>query len=343
MALRRVEPCALLGSQFGLDCVQPPDYVGERWATVRHAVPACLNERSHRRRHAFRQPRSLAVAGGVGQSSLERRPIRVRKLMCEDLKEHHRVGEHVRRRDVPLVPQNLGRHPPVRADFRSEHVGARDGLVVLGAERHGEPEVGDLGFQVCRQQHVGGLEVSVQDALRVQVFHAAGDSSCHAHEEALGRAARERRAQVPSLAELHDQAVGGRFHHRPQEAHDVDVIQIAQHDHLSLPSIQADLTAPGDLDGDPLAFKVRGVGGARCPGANLVLELKFVEANAELLHERRVLELARGLRRQTARDHARARRRRGGPIPTAEARQPVRPHRPRRSERLRSHPTWRTG
>ena len=72
-------------------------------------------------------------------------------------REHVGGGRH------GLAPGLLGRHEPRRAD---DHAGHREPVGLVAAERHAE--VGEARLAPVVEQHVGGLDVAVDDALAVR-------------------------------------------------------------------------------------------------------------------------------------------------------------------------------
>ena len=148
------------------------------------------------------QRRGVGVAGaGVlgqapGDDGVERRRdvgdrARRRRVLVEHGVEDGRV---VGRRERAPARQHLVEHDPERP-----HVGPRVGVTarllgrpVLGGARRvtgpgqrdagdpGDPEVEDLGRPVGAQEHVGRLEVAVDDPPRVRGRHPRRDPSCDA-------------------------------------------------------------------------------------------------------------------------------------------------------------------
>ncbi|MCO5167000.1 MAG: hypothetical protein M9894_11605 [Planctomycetes bacterium] len=159
-----------------------------------HAVRVGREPRAEARR------RRRVAPGDCGQERDERVALE-RATPREQLVEHDAEREHVRRRPGPAaLLELLGRHVPGRPDDRARRGHAR--LLVVA----GHAEVGQDRRVVGRaQEHVGRLQVAVDDPRRVDVRqgprHVAADAQGASDVE---RAARRRRLEVAAGHEVQD-------------------------------------------------------------------------------------------------------------------------------------------
>ena len=109
--------------------------------------------------------------------------------LVEDASQRIDVGARADLLDLPLGL--LGRHVAGRAQDR-----ARLGLPGVVFEPLHQPEVADLGLAACGQEDVGRLQIAMDDAAAVGVFHAVGQRS---HQP--GRLARRLRRAVDLLGQ----------------------------------------------------------------------------------------------------------------------------------------------
>ena len=116
------------------------------------------------RRHWLAVPHLLQrVQGGIAP---ERRPTG--QQFVQDRAERIDIGRHAGLSDV--ARRLLGCHIARRADQR---LGL--GQATAPADELGEPEIGDLGHPILREEDVRRLEVSVENATLVGMVHRPGD------------------------------------------------------------------------------------------------------------------------------------------------------------------------
>jgi hypothetical protein len=162
-----------------------------------------VTERRERRRLLAQDRRHRLGAGGAFERPLAR----------EHLEEHDAEGEDVRPVVHRVAANLLGRHVADRAHHHaglgstSDHRRRRR-LAAAGADRRdlaGETEVEDLHVPVARDEHVLGLQVAMDDALRMRGREALGNLT-GVFRGALRRERPgfERLAKRLSLEQLHD-------------------------------------------------------------------------------------------------------------------------------------------
>ena len=168
-----------------------------------------------RRPSATRRSRSGAPSVAILCAISIGRAALARALAAERLEGDRRERVDVGRRPGPAAVELLRRH--VRG--RAEHGAAARDLGAVG--RGGDPEVGELRDAVLADQHVGGLHVAVNHALRVRVVERVAEVADHARD-LLGpqRPAAQHPRQRLALHVLHDDqhalVVGRGVEHRDE-------------------------------------------------------------------------------------------------------------------------------
>ena len=126
----------------------------------------------------------------------------------------------------------LGREVVGAAD---EHVGARDAGLPVRVDGARDPEVGQLHGAVAGQEHVLGLDVAVDHALRLRV----GERPAHLGADPRGLGRRQRalaphaRLEVLPLDELHDEVRPLGVLAAVEQVHEVRVRQAGDQERLA--------------------------------------------------------------------------------------------------------------
>ena len=173
---------------------------GVHFETAQHDLLQPLRRRRHQRarrnRIAVEAPPELGHSRGVTERQAPRR----------ELVQDAAQGEDVRSRVAAHAEHLLGRHVHPVAERNAQLFGKEIGKVPVV----GEPEVDQDSFAVRPEQHVGGLQVEVNDVLPMQV----GERKRHRGAEARDHLGRHRRALGPvvqpdAVDVLHDEVRRG--------------------------------------------------------------------------------------------------------------------------------------
>ncbi len=197
-------------------------------------------------RAALRQPDPAIVQRDQVLRGL--RPVRV--LADERLVEHQR-----RRPDVDLVVGRLAEH------LLRRHVAQRSQEAVVdrrvGGLEVGDPEVRQLRHAILAQEDVAGLDVPVDDPLRVGVGERVADGRDGAQDVGVGQlAGAEGRDEVAALHVLeHDVRVVLVLDH-VEQPHDRGVVQLPPDPQLAAGAAGQGLVLGDRLEGDDAAAGV---------------------------------------------------------------------------------------
>ena len=212
------------GGGRGLARVEGRDHVAERLEAIgrslgEHAQDDPLEPLGHVGAQVARARRRL---GHVGEEDVGELLLVEREAAAQELEEGHAERVLVAAR-VELEPVRLlGRHEVRRPRDRR-----RDEELVLG--RDGEPEVDDLHLAVGGEHEVGGLDVAVQELLRVRVVEALGRLAREAHglvDRELPLALVPEVVDRAALEELHDEEVVPAL--RPVDVEDADDVGVVE-------------------------------------------------------------------------------------------------------------------
>mmetsp|Transcript_30251 Transcript_30251/g.76238 ORF Transcript_30251/g.76238 Transcript_30251/m.76238 type:complete len:493 (+) Transcript_30251:211-1689(+) len=197
----------------------------------RHRVPAGGDQLADGRGRALRQLEPQVVLRHLGHHALAQAApalqVGKRDLLRQQLPQDDGVAVHVGRLAVALVQQNLGRHPPQRADFHD-----LVGLAVL--PQAAQAKVRNLEAAVRAEQEVGALEVAVHQARHVvDVLQPASELDRVVQEAHVVRAAPQLVPQGAAIHVLQHHCIPRRPQARAVEAEDVGVPHHANHADLA--------------------------------------------------------------------------------------------------------------